>query len=76
MDKFGHVLWAAEVRPRRTISVRTLFFPMNDVQTFHFSQRSERRKKALLFSGSKVTEREDQVTKMKDVSVVSLAALM
>jgi hypothetical protein len=39
VDKLGHVLWASEVRPRRITSVRTLFFPMNDVQTFHFSQR-------------------------------------
>ena len=48
---------------------------MNDVQDFPFQPEIGEKEKSTSFSGSKMTEREDQVTKTKDVSVVSLAAL-
>ena len=75
MDKSSHV--PSQVRPSRTISVRTLFFPSHSMYRHSISDRDGNEgKKAPHSQESRLTEREDQVTRMREASVKKLKTYM
>lgn len=74
VDKFGHVLWASEVQTKENNLCKDTFLPNEWCTDFPF--QPEIGEKSTSFSGRQGNREKIKVTKMKDVSVASLAALM